>query len=47
MNAPAQQQTPDYAGYREAKARWIAEHPNATPEQYDRAIAELAERYGV
>ena len=39
--------TPDYAGYESAKRKWIASNPNATPEQYQRAMIRIAARYGV
>lgn len=29
------------------KSRWIKEHPNATPEEYQRAMIELAKRLGL
>jgi len=38
---------PDYVGYEAAKRQWIAINPNATPEQYQRAIAAIAARFGV
>jgi hypothetical protein len=33
--------------YEAAKADWIRRHPKATPEEYQRAMAALARRYGV
>jgi hypothetical protein len=33
--------------YEAAKADWISRHPQATPEEYQRAMASLARRYGV
>jgi t-SNARE complex subunit (syntaxin) len=38
---------PDYSGYESAKQQWIASNPNATPEEYQRAIRKIAARYGV
>ena len=29
------------------KLRWVREHPNATPEQYQGAMTEIARRLGV
>jgi hypothetical protein len=33
--------------YEAMKQAWIAAHPNATPEQYQRAVAQIAKRCGV
>ncbi len=33
--------------YEAAKAVWIATHPDATPEQYQAAMRELARRVGL
>jgi len=30
--------------YEREKAAWIAAHPEATPEEYEKAIREIAER---
>ena len=39
--------SPDYLGYESAKRIWIANNPNATPAEYQRAITAIAARYGV
>lgn len=36
-----------WQSYEAAKRAWIAAHPDATPEQYDAAMREIARRYGV
>lgn len=36
-----------WQAYEAAKREWIAEHPGATPEQYDAAMRAIAERLGV
>lgn len=33
--------------YEYAKHEWIRRHPNATPEEYDRAIAAIVKRLGL
>ena len=33
--------------YEAAKRDWIKLHPNATPEQYQRAMKALATKYGI
>lgn len=33
--------------YEMEKSRFIAEHPEATPEEYEKAIREIAARLGV
>lgn len=33
--------------YEAEKQRYIAEHPDATPEEYQKALTELARRLGV
>ena len=33
--------------YEAEKQRWIAEHPEATPEQYEKAMRAIAERLRV
>jgi hypothetical protein len=38
---------PDYIGYEAAKGRWIKEHPDATPQQYEAEMMRLARLYGV
>jgi UDP-N-acetylglucosamine:LPS N-acetylglucosamine transferase len=30
--------------YEQEKAAWTAEHPEATPQEYEQAIREIAER---
>lgn len=30
--------------YEALKRRWVSEHPNATPKEYEAAIREIAER---
>ena len=37
----------NWSAYEAAKAAWIAEHPDATPAEYEAAIRQLAERLGV
>ena len=36
-----------YACYERLKAEWRAEHPDATPEEYERAMRRIAEQCGV
>ena len=36
-----------WQAYEAAKRAWIAANPNATPEQYDRAMRAIAKRLGV
>lgn len=36
-----------WQAYEAAKRAWIAAHPDATPEQYDAAMREIAARLGV
>ena len=38
---------PNFAGYEAAKKKWIARNPNATPNEYQKAMRALAARYGV
>jgi hypothetical protein len=38
---------PDYSGYERAKRLWIANKPNATPNEYQKAMRKLAARFGV
>ena len=33
--------------YEQAKAEWIASHPDASPEEYQAAIFEIAKRLGI
>jgi hypothetical protein len=33
---------PDFVRYEQLKARWVADHPEATPEQYQQAIRQIA-----
>ncbi len=33
--------------YESAKQDWIEEHPNATPQQYEQAMQELARQFNV
>jgi hypothetical protein len=32
--------------YELAKQAWISDHPEATPQEYEKAIREIAERIG-
>jgi len=36
-----------FQAYEAAKRAWIAEHPGATPEQYEAAMKALAKKYRV
>ena len=36
-----------WQAYEAAKRAWIAANPGATPEQYDAAMREIAERLGI
>lgn len=36
-----------YELYEAAKRAWIDANPDASPEQYERAMAALAEQYGI
>lgn len=36
-----------YTTYELMKQEWIAKHPNATHEQYQQAMREIAKRLGV
>lgn len=45
MSAPASAAA--WRAYSEAKRQWVERNPDATPEQYEAAMRELAERYGV
>jgi len=38
---------PRFADYEQQKREWIAAHPNATPEEYQAAIAHIAMRCGI
>lgn len=38
---------PDYSGYERDKRKWIANNPNATADEYDRAMRKIAARHGV
>lgn len=33
--------------YSQSKADWMAQHPNATPEQIERACQDIAKRLGL
>ena len=37
----------DYASFERAKQHWIANHPNATPAEYEAAMQRLARKFGV
>ena len=43
MTMPQQQ----HLAYEAAKRAWVDAHPDATPEQYDAAMREIAERLGI
>lgn len=48
MNAPLRQPVENpYRVYDAEKARWVREHPNATPAEYEAAMAELVKRLGL
>ncbi|MBV8048766.1 MAG: hypothetical protein JO171_16575 [Paludibacterium sp.] len=36
-----------FAKYESCKARWIAQHPNATPDEYQTAVRAIAKACGV
>lgn len=36
-----------YQQYEAAKAAWVRTHPNATPAEYEAAMARIAEELGV
>lgn len=38
---------PDYREYERRKAEWSAEHPDATPDEYTRAMRVIARECGV
>lgn len=38
---------PNFALYEHLKAAWIAEHPGATPAQYQDAIRAIAKKCGI
>jgi len=38
---------PDFDRYEREKQSWIAEHPEATPEQYQTAMLTIASRCGI
>ena len=38
---------PDFKRYARDKARWLAEHPAATPEKYEEAMQEIARACGI
>jgi len=37
----------NYLAYEAEKAAWIAANPDATPDQYEAAMREIAKRLGV
>ena len=39
--------SPGHYGYEQAKRQWIAAHPEATPQQYQDAMARIAKACGV
>ena len=41
------EETERWQMYEAAKRAWIAEHPGATPEQYEAAMKAIAERLGI
>jgi hypothetical protein len=50
MNAPAKAppaEQADWARYAQLKQDWIAQHPDATPAEFEAAIAAIAEECGV
>ena len=48
MNAPLPPSVgTGYAAYEAAKARWIAEHPDALPAEYSAAMRRLADECGI
>jgi len=47
MRVPKPSETNRLLDYEWLKARWIREHPNSTPEEYERAMQEIAKRLGV
>lgn len=48
MNAPLRQPVENpYQTYADEKSKWIREHPNATPAEYEAAMAELVKRLGL
>ncbi len=36
-----------YQLYQAAKQAWVNAHPGATPEQYEQAMRQLADAYGI
>jgi hypothetical protein len=38
---------PDWAAYERAKQQWVWQHPEATHEEYEAAMLEIARRLGV
>lgn len=38
---------PQFDRYEREKSAWIAEHPDATPEQYQTAMLDIASRCGI
>jgi hypothetical protein len=36
--------TPDFELYEQLKRKWVAENPNSTPEQYQQAMARIAQQ---
>lgn len=47
MNRPPSTQRELMAAYEAEKAKWVKQHPWATPQQYEQALRRIAERLGL
>lgn len=47
MSAVPVQNNGSWVEYESLKSQWVANNPNATPEQYEQAIKRIAQQCGV
>lgn len=47
MTARLPDQEPNWAEYERLKKQWAAAHPEATPREYEQAMARIADECGV
>lgn len=47
MNAPARHLRYSWEDYERAKQDWLWKNPEATHEEYERAIREIAQKMGI